>query len=164
MSDYNQQPGGPPDPQYGGNPPYNPQPDATPEPQYQANQLYYGQPAPDQQYQASQPYYQQPVVAPDQQYQSSQAYYQQPPAQPYTSPQQWPHMKIGNWMITMLLMVIPIVNIILMFMWAFGSNVNPSKKSYFQASLIYAAIGVLFSIILWGALASFIATVFSSYW
>lgn len=37
-------------------------------------------------------------------------------------------------------MLIPIVNIVLMFVWAFGSNVNRSKKTYFQAQLIMCGI------------------------
>ena len=54
-------------------------------------------------------------------------------------------MQLKDWLITFLLMLIPIANIVLMFIWAFGSNVNKSKKTYFQATLIMA--GVLF--LLW---------------
>lgn len=50
------------------------------------------------------------------------------------------HMTVGNWVVTFLLMLIPIVNIVLMFVWAFGSNVNRSKKTYFQAQLIMFGI------------------------
>jgi len=69
-------------------------------------------------------------------------------------------MKIGNWIVTMLLMMIPIANIILVFMWAFGSNVNPSKKAYFQAYLIFAAIGLVLGIVLWGTLFAAFSTLF----
>ena len=65
-------------------------------------------------------------------------------------------MTLGNWIVTMLLMLIPIVNIVLIFIWAFGSNVNPSKKSYFQAALIFLAISIIFSIALGGVLSSFL--------
>lgn len=50
------------------------------------------------------------------------------------------HMTVGKWIGTFLLMLIPIVNIVLMFVWAFGSNVNRSKKTYFQAQLIMCGI------------------------
>ena len=50
------------------------------------------------------------------------------------------HMTVGKWIGTFLLMLIPIVNIVLMFVWAFGSNVNRSKKTYFQAQLIMMGI------------------------
>jgi len=70
-------------------------------------------------------------------------------------------MTLGNWIVTMLLMAIPIVNIVLIFIWAFGSNVNPSKKTYFQATLIFIAIGVILGIALGGALTSFITSMYS---
>ena len=56
-------------------------------------------------------------------------------------------MTLKDWIITFLLMLIPIANIVLMFVWAFGSNVNKSKKTYFQATLIMIAIGIVFWII-----------------
>ena len=87
-------------------------------------------------------------------YQQQPGYQQQPPVQP-----QWPHMTIGNWIGTSLLMLIPIANIVLIFVWAFGSNVNPSKKSYFRASLILMAIGIILSIVLWGVIYSFVMSI-----
>ncbi|MBO5560883.1 MAG: hypothetical protein J6A07_04470 [Firmicutes bacterium] len=70
---------------------------------------------------------------------------------------EYEHMTLKDWMITMLIMCIPCVNIVMMFVWAFGSNVNPSKKTYFQAALIWAAIiivlEVLWFVLLGGAAA-----------
>ncbi|MBQ6554432.1 MAG: hypothetical protein IJR45_01805 [Firmicutes bacterium] len=60
---------------------------------------------------------------------------------------EYEHMTLKDWMITMLIMLIPCVNIVMMFVWAFGSNVNPSKKTYFQAVLIWAAIGIVLEIL-----------------
>ena len=58
-------------------------------------------------------------------------------------------MRIGEWFVTKLLLMIPFVGIVMTFIWAFGSNVNPSKKSYFQAELIWALIALaLFILIL----------------
>lgn len=68
---------------------------------------------------------------------------------------EYEHMTLKDWMITMLIMFIPCVNIVMMFVWAFGSNVNPSKKTYFQAVLIWGAIfiaiEILFYVLLGGA-------------
>jgi hypothetical protein len=102
-------------------------------------------------------YNQQPGYDPNQQYNPNQPYYQQPQQQ-YPVATQWPHMKLKDWVVTYLLMLIPIANIVLIFMWAFGSNVNPSKKSYFQGVLILFAVGILFAIIF----STVIATMFSS--
>jgi amino acid transporter len=54
---------------------------------------------------------------------------------------------IGEWFITMLLMIIPLVNIILLFVWAFGSNMKISKSNWAKAQLIWMAIGFILSII-----------------
>lgn len=48
-------------------------------------------------------------------------------------------MTVGQWMITLLVMMIPCVNIIMAFVWAFGSG-NVSRKNYFKAYLIFMAI------------------------
>lgn len=74
-------------------------------------------------------------------------YYGQGQQQPFTPyPSHRPYdpnnepMKIKDWLVTMLLMLIPIANIVLVFVWAFSSNVNKSKKTFFQASLIFTGI------------------------
>ena len=36
--------------------------------------------------------------------------------------------------------MIPMVNLIMMFVWAFSSNTNPNKANYFKAALILFAI------------------------
>ncbi|TXK74397.1 hypothetical protein FU659_29630 [Paenibacillus sp. N3.4] len=51
-------------------------------------------------------------------------------------------------MITILLLAIPIVNIIMLFVWAFGGETNPSKANYAKASLIWAAIGIVIYLII----------------
>jgi uncharacterized integral membrane protein len=72
--------------------------------------------------------------------------YQQPPAHPgnngygYNPGQEVsPVISVKEWMLMTLVMIIPIVNIIMMFVWAFGEG-NPTKKNYFKASLLWAAI------------------------
>jgi hypothetical protein len=63
--------------------------------------------------------------------QSTQPYTTNPPAAPVIS--------VKEWMLMMLIMVIPIVNIVMMFVWAFSEG-NPTKQNYFKASLLWAAI------------------------
>lgn len=57
-------------------------------------------------------------------------------------------VSVGEWLISMLLMCIPCVNIVLMFVWAFGSSAKKSKSNYFKASLICAGIGIVIWIIM----------------
>ena len=56
-------------------------------------------------------------------------------------------ISMGEWLVTMLLMLIPCVNIVLMFVWAFSSREKRSKSNYFKATLIFAAIILVIYII-----------------
>lgn len=51
-------------------------------------------------------------------------------------------LSVGNWVVTFIILAIPLVNIGAIFYWAFGGSVNPNKRTYAQASLIMFGIGV----------------------
>ncbi|RTE11149.1 hypothetical protein EJQ19_03620 [Paenibacillus whitsoniae] len=72
--------------------------------------------------------------------------------------QQAPVISVKSWMLTIFLLAIPIVNIVLLFVWAFSKSENPTKSNYAKASLIWAAIGIvlyiLFFVAFFGAIAS----------
>lgn len=57
-------------------------------------------------------------------------------------------MTMGEWLITMLIMMIPCANIIMMFVWAFSSTEKKSKSNYFKANLIFMGIMLVFMIIM----------------
>ncbi|MUT68426.1 hypothetical protein [Paenibacillus sp. NEAU-GSW1] len=59
-----------------------------------------------------------------------------------------PVISVKDWLITILLLAIPIVNIIMLFVWAFGGNTNPSKANYAKAALIWALIGIVIYVVL----------------
>ncbi len=63
-------------------------------------------------------------------------------------------MTVGKWMITLLITAIPIVGIIMAFVWAFGSGAPLSKRNYFRAILIYALIAVVLYVIVFVVLAA----------
>ena len=63
-------------------------------------------------------------------------------------------MTVGDWLITMLILIIPIVNIVMLFIWAFGSP--DTRRNYARASLIWMAIGIVLMIIFYGAVFAFI--------
>ncbi|MFB6363491.1 hypothetical protein ACFCP7_05425 [Paenibacillus elgii] len=62
-------------------------------------------------------------------------------------PQSAPILTVKDWLITMLIMIIPLVNLIMLFVWAFGGGENPSKSNYAKATLIWMAIGVALSVV-----------------
>jgi ABC-type Na+ efflux pump permease subunit len=70
-------------------------------------------------------------------------------------------MTIGDWLITFLIQAIPLVGFVMLFVWAFGDGTHPSKKSWAQASLIFALIILVLVIILFAALWTFIGTFFT---
>ena len=59
-----------------------------------------------------------------------------------------PPVSTKEWILTLLLTFIPIVNIIMLFIWAFGSGHNPSKSNWAKAALIWAAVFMVFYVIL----------------
>lgn len=106
---------------------------------------------------------QQPQQQPQQYQHQQQQYQQQPYYNPYVAnrppydPNSEP-MTIKDWIFTFLLMMIPIANIVLLFVWAFGTDVNKSKKTYCQASLIMALIGICLYILFFVLILGFIAS------
>lgn len=54
-----------------------------------------------------------------------------------------PPMKTGAWIGTFILLIIPLVNLICLFVWAFSGKTNPSKKTYARALLILILIELI---------------------
>lgn len=59
-----------------------------------------------------------------------------------------------DWMITLLIVSIPLVGFIMLFVWAFGSNENPNKANFSKAALIWMAIWGVLLILFYGTLAA----------
>jgi len=49
-------------------------------------------------------------------------------------------MSVKDWLITLLLMSIPLVGFVLLFVYAFGSSENVNKQNWAKAQLIFIAI------------------------
>lgn len=60
-------------------------------------------------------------------------------------------------MLTYILLCIPIVNIILIFVWAFGSNTPVSKANWAKASLIWFLIGIVLWVLIFAIFAGSLA-------
>lgn len=52
-------------------------------------------------------------------------------------------VSVKEWIITILILMIPLVNIVMPFVWAFSSNTNPSKANYFKAFLIMMVVWII---------------------
>lgn len=58
------------------------------------------------------------------------------------------HLSVGNWMLTLLLTIIPLVNIIMLLVWAFGSGTHPGKANWAKAMLLWFVIFIGLSILM----------------
>ena len=56
-------------------------------------------------------------------------------------------MSVGDWVLTLFLTSIPVVGLILLFVWAFGDNQKIDRANYSKATLIWLAIGFVFAFI-----------------
>ena len=54
----------------------------------------------------------------------------------------------SDWVLTKLILLVPIVNIIMLFVWAFNSKTNLNKSNWAKASIIVWTIGFLFYFII----------------
>ena len=52
---------------------------------------------------------------------------------------------MGQWFVTILLSIIPVVGLVMLFVWAFGNTADESKKNWAKANLIW----MLIAIVLW---------------
>ena len=64
-----------------------------------------------------------------------------------------PVMSIGNWVVTMIIMMIPLVNVIMLIVWAAGNNDNPNRKNWAIVQLIFFGIAFALWIFLISAFA-----------
>lgn len=56
----------------------------------------------------------------------------------------------GEWLITLILTAIPLVGLIMLFVWAFGSDTKPSKANWAKAMLVFVLIAVVFYLVVFG--------------
>jgi len=69
---------------------------------------------------------------------------------------QAPVLKTKDWMIILLITMIPLINIVMLFVWAFSQGENPNKSNWAKANLLWMAIGVGLAIIIMIMFASLI--------
>lgn len=50
-------------------------------------------------------------------------------------------VSLGDWIVTMIIGVIPCIGLIVYIVWAFSSTINVSKRNYCRATLILMIVG-----------------------
>ncbi len=71
-------------------------------------------------------------------------------------------VSIGDWVVTMIVLAIPLVGFIMLFVWGFGGGTPKSKSNFCKATLIMSLIGIAISIVL--MFAGVFAGIFASNW
>lgn len=60
-------------------------------------------------------------------------------------------VSMKEWLLAMLIQLVPIVNIVMVFVWAFSKSTKKSKSNFFKAQLVFAlimsAIAILIAIL-----------------
>jgi ABC-type Na+ efflux pump permease subunit len=69
-------------------------------------------------------------------------------------------VSVGEWIVTILITAIPLVGLIMLFVWAFGDGAQPSKKNWAIATLIWYAIMIVLGILFFGIIISMIGSMF----
>lgn len=64
-------------------------------------------------------------------------------------------VRISEWVLSLVLMMIPCVNIIMMFVWAFSNTEKKSKSNFFKAYLIFFGISMGVMLLIWIAVVFF---------
>ena len=95
---------------------------------------------------------------PDQGYSGQQHTYQPAASQPYGPFVDNSPLSVGQYIVMFILMAIPLVNLIMLFVWGFSSSENTNKKNFARASLILLVIAIG----LWIIVAIFIVGVVGS--
>ena len=76
------------------------------------------------------------------------------------SPQYSP-MSVGDWIITSIILAIPIIGFVMLFVWGFGSNTQPSKANWAKASLIMIGISIVIMLLFFGLISGVIINLIS---
>lgn len=58
-------------------------------------------------------------------------------------------MSLKDWIITIIISYIPLVGLIMLFVWAFSSGTNENKKNWAKALLLVQIVGTILVILLY---------------
>jgi hypothetical protein len=63
-------------------------------------------------------------------------------------------LSVGEWMIILLLITIPVVNIIMLLVWALSSDTNETKSNFAKAALMWFVVIIILWLLFFASLAS----------
>ena len=69
-------------------------------------------------------------------------------------------MKPVDWAITLFIAGLPLIGLVMLFVWAFGDNSNPIKQNFAKGYLLFLAFGLIVAMII---LSMFSGLIFSQF-
>lgn len=69
----------------------------------------------------------------------------------------------GQWFGTLFVLCIPLINIIMTFVWAFSGSSNKGRSNFCKATLIWALIGIVICVVVTILFGSFIIPYFQEF-
>jgi Na+/melibiose symporter-like transporter len=63
-------------------------------------------------------------------------------------------LSVGDWMSVLLLISIPVVNIVMLFIWALSSEANETKSNFATAALMWFVVIIILWFVFFASLAS----------
>ncbi len=61
-------------------------------------------------------------------------------------------VSVQDWIITYLILSLPLLGFVMLFVWAFGEGTNPSKANWAKAMLLYIALAVILFLCIGGTI------------
>lgn len=72
-------------------------------------------------------------------------------------------VSLGEWLVTMLIMIVPILNIVMLIVWASDRNINPNKANWSKAVLIIIGIQIVLMMFFIGTIIGSVSSLMSEF-
>ena len=57
-------------------------------------------------------------------------------------------LSVGDWILTLIVLGIPLVNVVMYLYWAFSSSVHPTRRNFSRASMVLFVVGAVLYVVL----------------
>lgn len=74
-----------------------------------------------------------------------------------------PVMSFGEWLVTMLIMAVPLLNAIMIFVWATDKTTNPNKANWAKATLVMVGIQIVITMFFIGTIIGSVSELMSNF-
>jgi Na+/phosphate symporter len=74
-----------------------------------------------------------------------------------------PVMSFGDWLVTMLIMAVPLLNVIMIFVWATDKSTNPNKANWAKATLVFIGINLVIAMFFIGTIIGSVSELMSGF-